>query len=87
MACLCYFYLDLVFLQVCVPLIQSTLSLDSSAALPGTPLRAPANQNLGLANPAQKSGIKMQACFHLYFRCRSQGVLCNVFMVFNLSYY
>uniref|UniRef100_A0A8B9TSC9 Replication timing regulatory factor 1 n=1 Tax=Anas platyrhynchos TaxID=8839 RepID=A0A8B9TSC9_ANAPL len=44
------------FEQVCVPLIQSTLSLDSSAALPGTPLRAPANQNLGLANPAQKSG-------------------------------
>uniref|UniRef100_A0A8B9VN62 Replication timing regulatory factor 1 n=1 Tax=Anas zonorhyncha TaxID=75864 RepID=A0A8B9VN62_9AVES len=44
------------FEQVCVPLIQSTLSLDSSAAVPGTPLRAPANQNLGLANPAQKSG-------------------------------
>ncbi|XP_035187695.1 telomere-associated protein RIF1 isoform X2 [Oxyura jamaicensis] len=44
------------FEQVCVPLIQSTLSLDSSAALPGTPLRAPTNQNLGLANPTQKSG-------------------------------
>ncbi|NXT54392.1 RIF1 protein, partial [Pluvianellus socialis] len=35
------------FEQVCVPLIQSTLSLESSAgaALQGTPLRAPANQN------------------------------------------
>ncbi|XP_047936951.2 telomere-associated protein RIF1 isoform X2 [Anser cygnoides] len=44
------------FEQVCVPLIQSTLSLDSSAALPGTPSRVPTNQNLGLANPTQKSG-------------------------------
>uniref|UniRef100_A0A8C6ZZQ1 Replication timing regulatory factor 1 n=1 Tax=Nothoprocta perdicaria TaxID=30464 RepID=A0A8C6ZZQ1_NOTPE len=34
------------FEQVCVPLIQSTLSLDSSAALQGTPSRGPANQSL-----------------------------------------
>ncbi|NXS73273.1 RIF1 protein, partial [Pandion haliaetus] len=44
------------FEQVCVPLIQSTLSPDSSAALPGTPLRVPANQSLASATPAQKSG-------------------------------
>ncbi|XP_065696752.1 telomere-associated protein RIF1 isoform X2 [Patagioenas fasciata] len=44
------------FEQVCVPLIQSTLILDSSAALPGTPARAPANQSLTLATPAPKSG-------------------------------
>ncbi|XP_009864524.1 PREDICTED: telomere-associated protein RIF1, partial [Apaloderma vittatum] len=44
------------FEQVCVPLIQSTLSLDSSAALQGTPSRTPANQSLGTSTPAQKSG-------------------------------
>ncbi|KAF1519735.1 Telomere-associated protein RIF1, partial [Eudyptula minor] len=44
------------FEQVCVPLIQSTLSLDSSAALQGTPLRVPANQSLASATPAPKSG-------------------------------
>ncbi|NWW54294.1 RIF1 protein, partial [Pedionomus torquatus] len=44
------------FEQVCVPLIQSTLSLDNSPPLQGTPLRAPANQNLALATPASKSG-------------------------------
>uniref|UniRef100_A0A8C3JNJ7 Replication timing regulatory factor 1 n=1 Tax=Calidris pygmaea TaxID=425635 RepID=A0A8C3JNJ7_9CHAR len=44
------------FEQVCVPLIQSTLSLDSSAPLQGTPSRAPANQSLALATPALKSG-------------------------------
>uniref|UniRef100_A0A8C4J353 Replication timing regulatory factor 1 n=1 Tax=Dromaius novaehollandiae TaxID=8790 RepID=A0A8C4J353_DRONO len=33
------------FEQVCVPLIQSTLSLDSSAVLQGTPSRGPANQS------------------------------------------
>ncbi|XP_059676479.1 telomere-associated protein RIF1 [Gavia stellata] len=44
------------FEQVCVPLIQSTLSLDSSAALQGTPSRVPANQSLASATPAQKSG-------------------------------
>ncbi|XP_054029546.1 telomere-associated protein RIF1 [Dryobates pubescens] len=45
------------FEQVCVPLIQSTLSLDSSAAvLQGTPSRVPANQSLAPATPAQKSG-------------------------------
>uniref|UniRef100_A0A663E4L6 Replication timing regulatory factor 1 n=1 Tax=Aquila chrysaetos chrysaetos TaxID=223781 RepID=A0A663E4L6_AQUCH len=43
------------FEQVCVPLIQSTLSPDSSAALQGTPLRVPANQSLASATPAQKS--------------------------------
>nr|XP_025953396.1 telomere-associated protein RIF1 [Dromaius novaehollandiae] len=44
------------FEQVCVPLIQSTLSLDSSAVLQGTPSRGPANQSLASANPTQKSG-------------------------------
>ncbi|KAM6333089.1 telomere-associated protein RIF1 isoform 1-T1 [Podargus strigoides] len=44
------------FEQVCVPLIQSTLSQDSSAALQGTPSRAPANQSLASATPVQKSG-------------------------------
>ncbi|NXK11022.1 RIF1 protein, partial [Herpetotheres cachinnans] len=44
------------FEQVCVPLIQSTLSLDSSAALQGTPSRVPANQCLASATPVQKSG-------------------------------
>ncbi|KFZ66501.1 Telomere-associated protein RIF1, partial [Podiceps cristatus] len=44
------------FEQVCVPLIQSTLSLDSSAALQGAPSRVPANQSLASATPAQKSG-------------------------------
>ncbi|XP_074948840.1 telomere-associated protein RIF1 isoform X1 [Phalacrocorax aristotelis] len=44
------------FEQVCVPLIQSTLSLDSAAALQGTPSRLPANQSLASATPAQKSG-------------------------------
>uniref|UniRef100_A0A8B9MDI5 Replication timing regulatory factor 1 n=1 Tax=Accipiter nisus TaxID=211598 RepID=A0A8B9MDI5_9AVES len=44
------------FEQVCVPLIQSTLSPDSSAAFQGTPLRVPANQSLASASPAQKSG-------------------------------
>ncbi|NXR00312.1 RIF1 protein, partial [Sagittarius serpentarius] len=44
------------FEQVCVPLIQSTLSLDSSAALQGTPLRVPGNQSLASATPVQKSG-------------------------------
>ncbi|XP_021254403.1 telomere-associated protein RIF1 isoform X2 [Numida meleagris] len=42
------------FEQVCIPLIQSTLSLDSSAALQGTPSRAPSNPSL--ANPPQKPG-------------------------------
>ncbi|XP_051479456.1 telomere-associated protein RIF1 isoform X2 [Apus apus] len=44
------------FEQVCVPLIHSTLSLDSSAALQGTPSRVPANQSLAPATPTQKSG-------------------------------
>uniref|UniRef100_A0A8C6JU10 Uncharacterized protein n=1 Tax=Melopsittacus undulatus TaxID=13146 RepID=A0A8C6JU10_MELUD len=43
------------FEQVCVPLIQSTLSLDSSPALQGTPSRVPANQSLVSATPVQKS--------------------------------
>ncbi|NXD12939.1 RIF1 protein, partial [Nothocercus nigrocapillus] len=46
----------LVSLQVCVPLIQSTLNLDSSVVLQGTPSRGPASQSLASANPAQKSG-------------------------------
>ncbi|NXS95866.1 RIF1 protein, partial [Jacana jacana] len=44
------------FEQVCVPLIQSTLSSDSSPPLQGTPSRAPANQSSALATPASKSG-------------------------------
>ncbi|NXF79865.1 RIF1 protein, partial [Sclerurus mexicanus] len=45
------------FEQVCVPLIQSTLSLDpAAAAFPGTPSRLPANQSLGSATPAHKPG-------------------------------
>nr|XP_006125726.2 telomere-associated protein RIF1 isoform X1 [Pelodiscus sinensis] len=44
------------FEQVCVPLIQSTLSLDSSVILQGTPSRAAANQSLATATSAQKSG-------------------------------
>ncbi|XP_014747128.1 PREDICTED: telomere-associated protein RIF1 [Sturnus vulgaris] len=43
------------FEQVCVPLIQSTLSVDPAAAFPGTPSR-PNNPNLGSATPGQKSG-------------------------------
>ncbi|NXW01229.1 RIF1 protein, partial [Fregetta grallaria] len=44
------------FEQVCVPLIQSTLSLDSSAALQGTPSRVAGNQSLASATPVQKTG-------------------------------
>ncbi|NWX23420.1 RIF1 protein, partial [Aegotheles bennettii] len=44
------------FEQVCVPLIHSTLSLDSFGALQGTPSRVPGNQSLASATPAQKSG-------------------------------
>ncbi|XP_014104607.1 PREDICTED: telomere-associated protein RIF1 [Pseudopodoces humilis] len=43
------------FEQVCVPLIQSTLSVDPAAAFPGTPSR-PNNPGLGSATPGQKSG-------------------------------
>uniref|UniRef100_A0A8C0VCZ9 Replication timing regulatory factor 1 n=1 Tax=Cyanistes caeruleus TaxID=156563 RepID=A0A8C0VCZ9_CYACU len=43
------------FEQVCVPLIQSTLSVDPAAAFPGTPSR-PNNPSLGSATPGQKSG-------------------------------
>ncbi|XP_056352564.1 telomere-associated protein RIF1 isoform X2 [Oenanthe melanoleuca] len=43
------------FEQVCVPLIQSTLSVDPPAAFPGTPSR-PNNPSLGSATPGQKSG-------------------------------
>lgn len=56
-------------LQVCVPLIQSTLSLDSSPALQGTPSRVPGNQSLVSATPVQKSGIKAETCFQLYSGC------------------
>uniref|UniRef100_A0A8C0GWL8 Replication timing regulatory factor 1 n=1 Tax=Chelonoidis abingdonii TaxID=106734 RepID=A0A8C0GWL8_CHEAB len=44
------------FEQVCVPLIQSTLSVDSSVVPQGTPSRAAANQSLATATSAQKSG-------------------------------
>ncbi|NXJ25685.1 RIF1 protein, partial [Dicrurus megarhynchus] len=44
------------FEQVCVPLIQSTLSVDPAAALPGTPSRLPNNPSLGSATPGQKPG-------------------------------
>uniref|UniRef100_A0A674JH68 Replication timing regulatory factor 1 n=1 Tax=Terrapene triunguis TaxID=2587831 RepID=A0A674JH68_9SAUR len=44
------------FEQVCVPLIQSTLSVDSSVVTQGTPSRAAANQSLATATSAQKSG-------------------------------
>ncbi|NWH71116.1 RIF1 protein, partial [Piaya cayana] len=45
------------FEQVCVPLIQSTLSLDPSAALQGGgSSRVPSNQSLAGATPAQKAG-------------------------------
>ncbi|XP_030808349.1 telomere-associated protein RIF1 isoform X1 [Camarhynchus parvulus] len=43
------------FEQVCVPLIQSTLSVDPAAAFPGTPSR-PNNSSLGSAAPGQKTG-------------------------------
>ncbi|NXI10531.1 RIF1 protein, partial [Irena cyanogastra] len=43
------------FEQVCVPLIQSTLSVDPAAAFPGTPSR-PNNPSLGSATPGQKPG-------------------------------
>ncbi|XP_041323249.1 telomere-associated protein RIF1 [Pyrgilauda ruficollis] len=43
------------FEQVCVPLIQSTLSVDPAAAFPGTPSR-PNNPSLGSAAPGQKPG-------------------------------
>ncbi|NWR12515.1 RIF1 protein, partial [Paradoxornis webbianus] len=43
------------FEQVCVPLIQSTLSVDSAAAFPGTPSR-PNASSLASATPGQKSG-------------------------------
>ncbi|NXH37301.1 RIF1 protein, partial [Myiagra hebetior] len=44
------------FEQVCVPLIQSTLSVDPAAAFPGTPSRLPSTPSLGSATPGQKSG-------------------------------
>ncbi|XP_031969774.1 telomere-associated protein RIF1 isoform X1 [Corvus moneduloides] len=44
------------FEQVCIPLIQSTLSVDPAAAFPGTPSRLPSNPSLGSATPGQKSG-------------------------------
>lgn len=88
MACLCHtcFHGGLLSLQVCVPLIQSTLILDSSAALPGTPARAPANQSLALATPAPKSGMNLQTCLQLDSRCSKSSVLLDVFMPFHLQY-
>uniref|UniRef100_A0A8C3TY95 Replication timing regulatory factor 1 n=1 Tax=Catharus ustulatus TaxID=91951 RepID=A0A8C3TY95_CATUS len=48
------------FEQVCVPLIQSTLSVDPAAAFPGTPSR-PNTPSLGSATPGQKSGTPRMA--------------------------
>ncbi|XP_063017413.1 telomere-associated protein RIF1 [Melospiza melodia melodia] len=48
------------FEQVCVPLIQSTLSVDPAAAFPGTPSR-PNNPSLGSASPGQKPGTPRMA--------------------------
>ncbi|KAM7017285.1 telomere-associated protein RIF1 [Passerculus sandwichensis] len=48
------------FEQVCVPLIQSTLSVDPAAAFPGTPSR-PNNPSLGAATPGQKPGTPRMA--------------------------
>ncbi|NWV29712.1 RIF1 protein, partial [Origma solitaria] len=47
------------FEQVCVPLIQSTLSPDPAAAFPGTPSRLPSNSSLGSATPGQKPGAQL----------------------------
>ncbi|NXU08020.1 RIF1 protein, partial [Pardalotus punctatus] len=47
------------FEQVCVPLIQSTLSPDPAAAFPGTPSRLPSNASLGSATPGQKPGAPL----------------------------
>uniref|UniRef100_A0A8C3EM78 Replication timing regulatory factor 1 n=1 Tax=Corvus moneduloides TaxID=1196302 RepID=A0A8C3EM78_CORMO len=49
------------FEQVCIPLIQSTLSVDPAAAFPGTPSRLPSNPSLGSATPGQKSGTPRMA--------------------------
>ncbi|NWV62038.1 RIF1 protein, partial [Malurus elegans] len=46
------------FEQVCVPLIQSTLSLDP-AAFPGIPSRLPNTPSLGPTTPGQKSGAQL----------------------------
>ncbi|XP_064574887.1 telomere-associated protein RIF1 [Zonotrichia leucophrys gambelii] len=48
------------FEQVCVPLIQSTLSVDPAAAFPGTPSR-PSNPSLASATPGQKPGTPRAA--------------------------
>ncbi|XP_074403929.1 telomere-associated protein RIF1 isoform X2 [Zonotrichia albicollis] len=48
------------FEQVCVPLIQSTLSVDPAAAFPGTPSR-PSTPSLASATPGQKPGTPRAA--------------------------
>ncbi|XP_039769038.1 telomere-associated protein RIF1 isoform X2 [Ornithorhynchus anatinus] len=44
------------FEQVCVPLIQNTLSIDSNAPSQGTPSRGAANQSLNSVTSGQKAG-------------------------------
>lgn len=85
LVCHTHFHWDLVSLQVCIPLIQSTLSVDSSAALQGTPSRVPSNPNL--ANPPQKPGMEGQGCFTCILNVGVRGVLCNVFVLFHLICY
>lgn len=76
LVCHTHFHWDLVSLQVCIPLIQSTLTVDSSAALQGTPSRVPSNPSL--ANPPQKPGMEGQACFTCILNVGAGGVLCNI---------
>ncbi|NWW75493.1 RIF1 protein, partial [Climacteris rufus] len=64
------------FEQVCVPLIQSTLSLDPAAAVPGTPSRLPNNPSLSSATPGQKSGpypFASPATPRMNLNCSSAG--------------
>lgn len=83
---ICFHWRDLMSLQVCVPLIQSTLSLDSSPALQGTPSRVPGNQSLVSATPVQKSGIEIQTCLQLCSRCWKQSPVVHTFMLFHLQW-
>lgn len=88
MACMCCSCLPWagISLQVCVPLIQSTLSVDPAAAFPGTPSRLPNTPSLGSATPGQKPGIETSTCgsFQLHFRCRDLSVLFMLLMLFLL---
>lgn len=85
LVCHTHFHWDLVSLQVCIPLIQSTLSVDSAAALQGTPSRVPSNPNS--ANPPQKPGMEGQACFTCMLNVGARGVLCNLFVLLHLDCY